>query len=317
MSKLVCIGELLIDFQSKGEGSLKETAEFVKKAGGAPANVCVQAAKLGCKTMYLSKVGADGFGDFLIDALKKENVDTTGIGQTEDCDTSLAFVNFKAGGEREFSFYRRTAADLSFSADEFTDVEFERGDALEFGSVALATQNNRAAHDRLIEKATRAGAIVCFDPNVRLNLWSDAQMLKRVILDYAGRCDVLKLGDDELRFVTGADGIDDGVNALVTSAKLIAVTRGARGAKLFVKGGKACDFSGVKVNAVDTTGAGDSFFGGFIAELLRRGVTPDTLTEIDGDKILKFACKCGSFTTTGFGAIAAMGDRRSVEKIGE
>ena len=124
MSKLYSIGELLIDFQSVGSGGLKETKEFVKNAGGAPANVCVQAVKLGQDAAYLTKVGADGFGEFLTETLKNEGVDVTYVLKTDEYDTSLAFVSFKEGGEREFSFYRRAAADLHFTAGDFKDVKF-------------------------------------------------------------------------------------------------------------------------------------------------------------------------------------------------
>lgn len=111
MSKLYSVGELLIDFQSVGTGSLKDTAQFVKNAGGAPANVCVQAVKLGQSAAYLTMVGNDGFGEFLTETLKREGVDTSYIKSSDKYDTSLAFVSFKDGGEREFSFYRKAAAD--------------------------------------------------------------------------------------------------------------------------------------------------------------------------------------------------------------
>ena len=98
MCKLFSIGELIIDFQSVGVSSLKDTSQFVKNAGGAPANVCVQASKFGHETIYLSKVGNDGFGDFLIETLKNEGVDTTYISKSNNHDTSLAFVSFKEEG---------------------------------------------------------------------------------------------------------------------------------------------------------------------------------------------------------------------------
>ncbi|MDE6408058.1 MAG: hypothetical protein K2K50_05585, partial [Anaeroplasmataceae bacterium] len=143
MSKLYSIGELLIDFQSVGTGSLKETKEFVKNAGGAPANVCVQAVKFGKDAVYLTKVGNDGFGDFLIDSLKNEGVDVSFISKSNEYDTSLAFVSFKEDGEREFSFYRKMAADLHFTKEDFKDVAFTKNDILEFGSVALKTEVSR------------------------------------------------------------------------------------------------------------------------------------------------------------------------------
>ncbi|MCH5159126.1 MAG: carbohydrate kinase [Clostridiales bacterium] len=319
MSKLVCMGELLIDFQSKGSGTLKNTDEFVKKAGGAPANVCVQAKKLGCEGMYLSQVGNDAFGEFLIDTLKSEGIDTRFICKNSDYDTSLAFVSFGDGGERQFSFYRRTAADLYFTPDQFYGVTLEKGDVLEFGSVALSTKEARRAHDYIIQKAHDSGAVVCFDPNLRFNLWGDRDELKRVVHEYAKKADVIKVGDDELAFLTEIDDTDKAVKVFFGyGVRMVAVTRGAHGAKLYLSDGRSFDCKGFGVKAVDTTGAGDSFFGGLIAEIMRLGISKENIVgSYDYGVIVEFACKCGSYTTTNFGAIAAMGDRNKILKVGE
>ena len=319
MSKLVCMGELLIDFQSKGIASLKNTDEFVKKAGGAPANACVQAKRLGCDCVYLSQVGDDAFGDFLIDTLNSEGINTEFIHKNADYDTSLAFVSFGPGGERQFAFYRKTAADLYFTPQQFERLVFSRGDVFEFGSVALSTEESRAAHDYVIDKAKAAGALVCFDPNLRFNLWKDRFELKKVVLCYAAKADVIKVGDDELAFITGESDMKAGAKALLElGVKMLAVTRGKDGAKLYLSDGRTFDCKGFKVKAVDTTGAGDSFFGGLIAELIRLGAnTGNIVSEFDYDQILEFACKCGSYTATGYGAIAAMGNRQNILKVGK
>lgn len=315
MSKLYSIGELLIDFQSVGTGSLKDTKQFVKNAGGAPANVCVQVAKLGHKACYLSKVGKDGFGDFLIETLKNEGVDVSYIGQTDNFDTSLAFVSFGKDGEREFSFYRRTAADLSFTERDFATVSFQTGDILEFGSVALKTETAKCTHKYLIDKASKSGALVCFDPNLRFNLWEDQGQLRSVVREFLPYSDVVKVGLDELQFICGTEQPD--VQSLFCgNTQLLLVTDGSKGATLYTKDGKRYHCNGYKVKAVDTTGAGDSFFGALIAGLMVCNATPQTLSDstINFQAILDFACKCGAYTTTGYGAIPAMGDRQSVEK---
>lgn len=319
MSKLVCMGELLIDFQSKGSAPLKNTDEFVKKAGGAPANVCVQAKRLGCDCMYLSQVGNDAFGEFLIDTLKSEGIDTEFICKNDCYDTSLAFVSFGEGGERQFAFYRKTAADLYFSPEQFREVNFETGDVFEFGSVALSTAQARAAHDYVIGKAAAAGALICYDPNLRFNLWKDRDELRRVALEYAKKADVVKVGDDELIFLTGEINPDVAAKKLLDlGVKMLAVTRGADGARLYLGNGRVYDCRGFEVKAVDTTGAGDSFFGGLITELMRLRLNKYSLVgKCDYLSMLEFACKCGSYTTTNYGAIAAMGNREKIVKVGK
>jgi len=316
MSKLYSIGELLIDFQSVGLGGLKETKEFVKNAGGAPANVCVQAVKLGREAVYLTKVGNDGFGDFLIETLKNEGVDVSFITKSAEYDTSLAFVSFKEGGEREFSFYRKAAADLHFTKEDFKDVEFRPDDILEFGSVALKTEQAKDTHRELIGRAEKAGAVICFDPNLRFNLWEDKEELKSVVKEFAAYADVIKVGRDELEFITGLSAEEAVKSVFTGKLKILLVTDGGKGAKLYLADGRSYSCNGYKVKSIDTTGAGDSFFGGIIAQLMEERLSASTLIggKTDYVKILDFACKCGAYTTTGYGAIPAMGNREKIEK---
>lgn len=318
MSKLISIGELLIDFSSVGTGPLKDISQFVKNAGGAPANVCVQAAKLGQRAIYLTQVGADGFGEFLRDALHKEGVDTSYIKMNRKYETSLAFVSFQENGEREFSFYRKNAADLYFTPKDFATVEFFAGDIFEFGSVALKTKEAKETHLALLHRAMQKNVIVCFDPNVRLNLWEDANELKQVIWEYLQYTDIVKVSEDELKFLTDCEHIEQAVTKLWNAhLKLVIVTKGEQGATLYLKNQKCFSHLGFPVQAVDTTGAGDSFFGGFISELLRNNFKKDELLNLNYEDILSFACKCGAFTTTGYGAIPAMGNKKQVESVGK
>lgn len=310
MNKLYCLGELLIDFQSIGYGSLKETKQFVKNAGGAPANVCVQAVKLGIDAAYLTQVGADAFGDFLTDTLRDEGVDTEFVKKNKNYDTSLAFVSFEENGERHFSFYRRSAADLHFTPQDFADVVFEKGDVLEFGSVALATQTAADTHISLIERAKKAGAVVCFDPNLRLNLWVENE-LRAVVKKFLPYADVVKMGKDEAEFVFEKDADDAVSDIMACGAKILLLTDGGAGARLYTQNGLLCARKGYKVNTVDTTGAGDSFFGGFIAGFMDAGCDYGS-AHLEG--ILDFACKCGAYTTTNYGAIPAMGTREIIDK---
>lgn len=306
MSRLYSIGELLIDFQSVGNGGLKETKEFVKNAGGAPANVCVQAVKLGQEASYLTKVGNDGFGEFLIETLENEGVGVEFISKSDEYDTSLAFVSFKEGGEREFSFYRKAAADLHFTPEDFEDVKFAEGDILEFGSVALKTEQAKATHKSLIERAVKAGATICFDPNLRFNLWESGDELKAVVNEFSAYADVIKAGRDELEFLTGLPCEKAAKTLFTGRLKMLLVTDGGKGAKLYLADGREFSCNGYKVNAIDTTGAGDSFFGAFIAQIME-GKT-------DYAAMLGFACKCGAYTTTGYGAIPAMGNKDIINK---
>lgn len=308
MSKLYSIGELLIDFQSVGIQSLKDTNQFVKNAGGAPANVCVQAVKFGQKGVYLTKVGNDGFGDFLIETLAKEGVDTRYISKSNQYDTSLAFVSFKEDGEREFSFYRKMAADLYISKEDFQTVEFQKNDILEFGSVALKTIESRQTHKDLIQKAKAAKAYIAFDPNLRFNLWEDLEELRTIVQEFIPYADIMKIGSDELEFIY-SEPEDSAVKKILEKVKIVLVTYGSKGATLYLSNGKSFYHPGYKVNCVDTTGAGDSFFGAFLAQVLEQGLDTNGY-----EQMLDLACRSGAYTTTKFGAIPAMGTKEQVLK---
>ncbi len=316
MSKLVSIGEVLIDFQSVGTGSLKHIQQFIKNAGGAPANVCVQAAKLGQKAIYLTQVGDDGFGEFLIEELQNTGVDTSYIKKSKQYHTSLAFVSYKEDGEREFSFYRANAADLYFTKEDFKEVTFEQGDILEFGSVALKTEASREVHLDLIQRARQKDALICFDPNIRLNLWENHKELKEVILEYITYADIIKLSEDELFYLTDTNQIEEGMKQFKHQDKIFLITLGSAGAILY-RNGCRIEVKGFKVKAVDTTGAGDSFFGGLISMLLKKGSQAKNLTLQEYQPMVEFACKCGAYTTTGFGAMKAMGNEKEIESVGK
>ena len=310
MNRLYAVGELLIDFQSEGTRGLQETTRFVKKAGGAPANVAAQAAKLGAPASYLTKVGDDGFGAFLIESLQSIGVDVSHVKKDPKRHTSLAFVSLKEDGEREFSFYRVDAADLAMAPDDFKEVSFSQGDILEFGSVALASISAKEAHDDLIRKAKESQALVAFDPNLRFNLWDDKEELRRTVLAYAKKADIIKIGRDELEFLTGQAG-EAGVGSLFGNGlKILLLTDGSKGAKLFTKD-RCFHCPGFPVKAVDATGAGDSFFGAFLGMLVKEG---KPLEEINHQAMLEFACKAGAYTTMDYGAIPAMGNAEQIER---
>jgi len=314
MSKLYSIGELLIDFQSVGTGSLAQTDQFMKKAGGAPANVCAQAAKFGVKTVYLTKVGDDGFGEFLIDSLRSIGVDASYVLKDKEHNTSLAFVSLKENGEREFTFYRKNAADLELIPEDFKDVAFEKGDILEFGSVALASETSKKTHRFLIEKANKAEAIIAFDPNLRFNLWDDPNELRSTVLEFAQCADVMKVGKDELEFITGQEGEAAVKRLFGGRLKVLLVTDGGHGAKLYANG-QCFDCKGYKVKAVDTTGAGDSFFGAFLGLLLKHQIDREKLSDsAPYQEMLELSCKAGAYTTMNYGAIPSMGNLEEIER---
>lgn len=301
------IGEALIDFipDRKGVG-LKDVSSFLKAPGGAPANVACAIARLGGKSAFVGKLGKDAFGAFLTETLAKCGVKTSLISYTSDANTSLAFVSLKADGNREFSFYRNPGADMLLDENDICGEWFNSGDFLHFGSVDLIEAPVKYAHIKAIELIKSKGGIVSFDPNVRLPLWESPEACRRTILEFLPKADILKISDEELEFITGMQNEKDAIASLFKGdVKVIAYTRGKDGAELYTK-----DFSvstpGLKVEVVDTTGAGDAFVGAFLYKL---STNLDSLAEMTQEKakeLITFANKVAAITTTRKGAIESL-----------
>ena len=199
MKTLVAIGEALIDFAPQQAGrQIKDTESFMPKVGGAPANVCGAYAKLGGKAVMLTQLGADPFGDKIVEELAHSGIDTTYISRTEEANTSLAFVALLENGDREFTFFRKPGADMLYRPEQVPEEVFADAYALHFCSVSLGDYPMKQAHKKAIEKASAAGVMISFDPNLRPQLWPDQAQLKAAVTEFLPCADILKLSDEEL-----------------------------------------------------------------------------------------------------------------------
>lgn len=310
MGRLFSIGEVLIDFIPAQKGkALKDVISFERAPGGAPANVAAAVAKAGANASMITKLGEDAFGDFLIETLTEVGVNTDYVFRTKEANTGLAFVSLKEDGERDFSFYRNPSADLLLSEEEIVASWFKEGDILHFCSVDLVESPMKQAHQKAIQYAKENGAIISFDPNVRLPLWKTPEVCRKTILAFIPQAHILKISDEELEFITGIANEKEAVRSLFTGdVRAVIYTRGANGAELYVKE-KCYQSNGYKVEVQDTTGAGDAFIGGFLYKLLEKKVTLSKLESIlqsDHKDILSYANASGALTTTGKGAISAL-----------
>jgi len=310
MGTLYAIGEVLIDFISLQKGvALKDVLSFERAPGGAPANVAATVAKLGGQASMITKLGQDAFGDFLLEQLQQAGVETDKIKRTTEAKTGLAFVSLREDGERDFSFYRQPSADLLLSEEEIEAHWFSQGDILHFCSVDLVESPMKYAHLKAIQLAKANGAIISFDPNVRLPLWDRPLDCKQAIQAFLPMAHLVKVSDEELPFLTGVTDVEEAIHSLFTGdVKAVLYTKGGAGADLFVKE-KRDSSPGYRVDVQDTTGAGDAFIGAVLYQLLERQADQQTLEEIlwhEHEQILSFANACGAFTTTGKGAMSAL-----------
>ncbi|XP_051141384.1 probable fructokinase-6, chloroplastic [Andrographis paniculata] len=310
---VVCFGEMLIDFVPTTSGlSLAESPAFKKAPGGAPANVAVGIARLGGNSAFVGKVGDDEFGYMLADILKSNNVNNQGMRFDPGARTALAFVTLRNDGEREFMFYRNPSADMLLRVDELDLDLIKKATIFHYGSISLITEPCKSAHIAAAKAAKDAGVILSYDPNLRLPLWQSGESAREGILSIWDTADIIKISEEEISFLTkGEDPYDDNVvrKLFHDNLKLLLVTEGPEGCRYYTK-----EFSGrvdgLKVEAVDTTGAGDAFVAGILAQL-----SSDLSLLKDEGKLrnaLRFSNACGALTVTERGAIPALPTRDAV-----
>lgn len=302
---VVALGELLIDFVANESGvTVGDASGFVKKPGGAPANVAAAVAKLGLPCAFMGQVGDDPFGHYLAGVLADAGINVSGLRFSTQARTMLAFVSLGADGERSFMFYRHPSADMLLTPEDLELSLLDNARIFHFGSITTINEPSSSATYAAAEAALKRGMLVSYDPNLRLPLWESAAtacdgMIKG--LDYAH---IVKISDEELAFLGGD------VQALWREhTQIILVTAGAAGATAYTREGHV-NVPGFSVHAVDTTGAGDAFVGGMLVGILEN----DNYTDLETLKTLvRFANAAGAITTTEKGAIPTMPTRQQVQ----
>ena len=290
---LVSIGEALIDFiPDKKNCSFDDVTAFSPKVGGAPANVCAAYSALGGKSRLLTQLGDDPFGHKIVAKLSALGVDMSCVTITDEANTALAFVSLDKDGNRTFSFYRNPSADMLYSPERIREEYFDNAYALHFCSVDLGDFPMRISHIKAIEMAKKRGAIISFDPNLRFPLWKSLKLLKSTVNEFIPLCDILKISDEELEFITGTDDINLALPKFFAgNVKLVIYTCGSQGAYAFTKNASAFSL-GRKVSVVDTTGAGDGFIGSFLWKMNNMQISLDMLKTLTDNQLfdcLEFA----------------------------
>jgi fructokinase len=314
MYDVTAIGELLIDFTSTGTDA-NGVLCYARHPGGAPANVLAANQKLGGKTAFIGKVGADSFGDFLEKTLRDIGVETQGLIRSADVHTTLAFVQLDEKGDRSFTFYRNPGADTMLKPDEVNESLILGSRMLHFGSVSLSREPARSATLHAIRTAKNAGKIISYDPNDRPLLWEDTDQARRIMREYAAFADIIKVSEEELYLLTGeADPIKGAALLARLGPALVLISMGPKGAFYYMEGvyGAVPTYD---VKTIDTNGAGDAFLGAVHARLRNKSLDEIRgMSRADLENIVAFANAAGALTTTKNGAISAMPTLLEVEE---
>lgn len=308
---VLALGELLIDFvATERGGSLADVTTFVRAPGGAPANVAVGVSRLGVRSGFIGKVGDDPFGHHLADVLRDAGVDVGQLRFDREARTALAFVSLSETGDRDFMFYRHPSADMLHRPDEIDEEALAAAKILHVGSISTIAEPSASATRHALRLAHAAGLLVSYDPNLRLPLWPSAEAAKRGIRALWGEAHVIKVSDDELRFLTGADDLVAARSLWTPRLRLLLVTRAEQGVS-YVLGEHEGHLPGFAVEVADTTGAGDAFNAAVLAALVQDdGVLADPRVL---EATLRRANAFAALTTTRRGAIPAMPDAARVD----
>lgn len=312
MADFLSLGEMLIDFTPAGR-TPAGIPLFEQNPGGAPANVAVQAARLGVSAGFIGKVGRDMFGAFLQQTLEQNGVETANLHFSAETATSLAFVQLSESGDRDFSFYRDPGADTQLRFEEVDKTQLDGAKVLCFGSLLLTAEPGRTAVPQIVEYARAHGVITAYDPNWRAPLWPDRETGVRAMRSLLPLADVVKVSDEELEMLTDCAEIPAGAAALFArGVQAVVVTRGAMGCVVCTP---SCvrALSTYDTQVVDTTGSGDSFFGAFLTKLIEAGQPVSALSAETLCAAADFANAAGSVCATKKGAIPALPDRAAIE----
>lgn len=311
---VTALGELLIDFTNNGispQGNLV----FEANPGGAPCNVLAMLNKLGKKTAFIGKVGDDIFGKKLKNTLEEIGISTEGLIMDPVVKTTLAFVENGTDGDRDFSFYRNPGADMMLTEDEVKEQIIKDSRIFHFGTLSMTDKGVRSATIKALHIAKNNKVLISFDPNLREPLWNNLEEAKKQVRYGLKFCDVLKISDNEINWLTGKEDYSEGIHEIQEEfhIPLILLSMGKEGSHAYYGDCMVSSEAFLQKDTIETTGAGDTFFGCCLNFILEWGI--DKLTSEQLSQMLTFANGAASLITTRRGALKVMPDKQEVENL--
>lgn len=312
---VTALGELLIDFTENGISS-QGNPMLEANPGGAPCNVLAMLQSLGKQTSFIGKVGNDQFGRMLKETIEMVGINSGNLEMDNEVHTTLAFVHTFEDGDRDFSFYRNPGADMMLKKEEVQKDRIEASRIFHFGTLSSTHAECREATRYAIQCAKEAGVLVSFDPNLREPLWGDLEDAKKEIAYGLEQCDVVKISDNEVVFMTGEEDYEKAARILQEKYQipLMFVTLGKEGSRAYYKDMRVEAAPFIQENTIETTGAGDTFTGCVLSKILEAGGI-ENLTEEQLYDMLTFANAGASLITTRRGALKVMPKKEEVLEL--
>lgn len=308
---VTALGELLVDFTENGISAQGNTL-LEANPGGAPCNVLAMLKNLGKKTAFIGKIGNDALGKMLKKTVEDQGICIDNLVEDEEIHTTLVFVHSDKDGDRSFSFYRNPGADLMLQWEEINVDFLVNTKIFHFGTLSMTEEEIKNVTKKAVQKAKENGVLISFDPNFRPPLWKDMEDARQQMWYGIGQCDILKISDDEILFLTGTKDIDEGIARIreKSHAKLICATMGKNGSKVYYKGKTVFGRPFLRKDTIETTGAGDTFMACVLNTVLEKGL--EQLTQESLTEMLLFANAASSIITTRKGALKVMPQRQEI-----
>jgi len=298
---IICLGEALIDFSISDNIN-----QYDPNPGGAPLNVACTLAKYNCKAAFIGKIGADKEGEIIKKAIKDFHINDSNLIIDNEHPTTQAFVSIDANGDRHFSFNRDNSADIYLRKNEINTEIIKKAKIFHFGSLSLVNDSYESATKYALEIAKESGAIITFDPNFRRPLWKNKNQAVKKIIKYLSYVDILKLSLEELELITKETNTILGLKKLEKyNIPLILLTDGKNGA--MVKSGNIIgNVKTIKLEPIDTTGAGDIFLGTFLAQIIKKNKPINDISYADLLSFTRKSCIQASLSTLTKGGIPSI-----------
>lgn len=311
---VVALGELTIDYMEVGMSN-QGNPLYEANPGGAPCNVLAMLNHLDKRTAFIGKVGDDAFGHRLREIVKQSGTDVTNLLFDRKIPTTLAFAHLCPDGGFEFSFCRNPGADMMLTKGEINEDLIRNSQIFHFGTFSSSYDISKEATRHAIGIAKDNGILVSFDPNLREMLWDSLEHAKEEIVYGLSKCDILKIADNELEFLTGTENYDIGVQMINQKyhIPLICVTLGAEGSIAYYKEQKVRAHPFLLEKTIETTGAGDAFMACMLNCILEHGLERLTMHQIE--EMLIFANAAAALVTTRKGALRVMPGKREIEEL--
>ena len=267
---VVTFGEAMVMFIATEIGPLHRVRCFYKALAGAEVNTAIGFARLGLKSGWVSKVGNDAFGAYIIEQLQSEGVNIEQVAIDPEHPTGFQLKSKMSEGDPEVQYFRKGSAASYMHIGDFNEAYFRTARHLHMTGIPLAISDSMREFAKHVQSFMRKeGKTISFDPNLRPSLWKSREEMIRVINEVALESDCFLPGVHEGELLTGcADPRDIADFYLEKGVRLVVVKLGDKGAfyKCANDEGYVPSFSVLKV--VDTVGAGDGFAVGVISGLL-------------------------------------------------